>query len=135
MRHDGQYSQTGGGVRTRPAHAMPKARTETWQTAPAPQTPLQRSAFLDLCVDWLVRAPVDAPEDVRFVTRTTWPQEPPLTTALLAPMGLTRAELRMRTTRDCAFCDARAGARPVVANPFAQRCLALVCDACVQSGG
>lgn len=114
---------------------MPKARTETWQTAPAPQTPLQRSAFLDLCVDWLVR--VDAPEeeDARLAPRTTWTSSPLPVGEAAPPVGLTRAELRMRATRDCAFCDARAGARPVVANPFAQRCLALVCDACVQTEG
>lgn len=109
---------------------MPKPRTDTWLTAPPPQTPLQRSEFLDLCVNWLVREP-DAPDEAAKLTPlTTWPVPSAPSTPVDVPMGLTRAELRMRATRDCAFCGAREGAVPVVANPFAQRCLALVCHQC-----
>ena len=48
---------------------MPKASTSVaWQSAAAPQTPLQRGAFLDACVEWLV-APADAAVE-RLTPRT-----------------------------------------------------------------
>ena len=109
---------------------MPKL---TWQTAPRPETPLQRSAFLDLCVDWLVRgeAPRQHEGDPPFETRTTCTPPPPFVTPERA-LGITSADLRTRGERVCAFCEDRSrSARPVLANPFAQKPWALVCEACM----
>ena len=109
---------------------MPKARVETWQTCAAPQTPLQRSAFLDLCTHWLVREPAEEAADAgRLTPRTTW--EAGETAAVASGLGATRDELRAQCRRACALCGRADGRHaPVVANPFAQCPLALVCAAC-----
>jgi hypothetical protein len=113
---------------------MPKTRTETWQTCAKPQTPLQRGAFIDLCTRWLVAAESSdgsAADGVLGVC-TTYPVPDLRENARGAlVLGLTHTELRART-RACAMCD-RADAddvAAVVANPFAQCPLALVCAAC-----
>lgn len=116
--------------------SMPRSRCgETWQNCSAPQTGLQRNVFMDKCTDWFVRMPLkDAlpGEESRRVfepeRRTQFHQtmmrHPPATS-----IGLTHTELRMHTARPCAFCDAD-DAQPVMANPFAQRGLVLVCLKC-----
>lgn len=107
---------------------MPKTRTDTWQTCAAPQTPLQRSAFLDLCTHWLVREPPATDEVPWLDPRTTWTA----TCASRAPsIGLTQSDLRLEQSRACAFCETAAGIRPVVANPFTQRPLVMACAACL----
>lgn len=103
---------------------MPPAKT-TWQTVPTPQTPLQRGQFMDLCVSSLVDADDAAPPLSLFTVRTA-----STTTSAASRFEMTRAELRLLTTRACGFCDSTDGARPVLANPFAGKPLVLACDRC-----
>lgn len=105
---------------------MPKPRAETWETCPKPQTPMQRGNFIDLCTDWLVREPHEqtcASISPRTLAATRTDATLPRAVSYL------RSELHVHQDRPCAFCT-RLDARAVVSNPFAQRHLTLVCDAC-----
>lgn len=105
---------------------MPKAGTVSWQTAPAPQTPLQRGVFLDACVEWLVAAPcADASE--RLAPRTAAGLPPPAETRL-DEWGDTRSRLGARA---CGFCGSTAGVRAAVGNAFAGKPWVFVCESCV----
>lgn len=109
---------------------MPKGRTDTWQTCPTPQTPLQRSAFLDLCVHWLVREPATEALTPLLSPCTTWSSSAAPSGIAASSMGLTRSDLRIEQYRGCAFCETAEGLRPVIANPFTQRPLSMACEAC-----
>ena len=116
---------------------MPKASTrvtDTWQTCPVPQTPLQRGAFIDLCTQWLVREPSSAHSTSStppLVPRTSWiPPESSLTDPT-STIGLTREELRMAQRRVCGFCETQDGVRATVANPFTQRPFVMACTSCM----
>ena len=104
---------------------MPKPRSETWQTCATPATPLQRGAFLDLCTEWLVSDPEHAPAVLDPRTCV----EPPATHFDRQPFARTRAEVQLDYARACTLCGTP-GAHAVVANPFAQRYLVLVCATC-----
>ena len=118
---------------------MPRARVEEWSALPTPQTPLQRGAFLDACIRWLVEEPPEAPPD-DAEGGDGGAEAPP--TALLpgagagAPCGArgvacTLADLGDRTTWRCVACR-RGGddVHPMAANPYAQQHIVLVCRAC-----
>ena len=106
---------------------MPKPRAESWRTCPPPQTPLQRGAFLDLCTAWLLQEPAAAEAAPRLT--------PASACAFALPdvggeaIARTRAEMRAMGSRACAFCGGPEG-KAVVANPWAQRHLTLVCETC-----
>lgn len=106
---------------------MPKPKVETWQTCPFPQTPLQRGAFLDLCTEWMVQDG-SAAAPVRLSPRTSVSLPSP--SAPFPCIGFGAAELRLRRERKCGFCGEGDDAFPVLANPFTQQCMAMVCAAC-----
>lgn len=114
---------------------MPRPRTacsvaETWQTCTPPQTPLQQCVFLDMCTKWLVQEPSLGNKTAeRLETRTCW-SDPATHTADESLMVRTHSELRTQRLQTCAFCKATTGVRPIVANPFAQRCFILLCEGC-----
>ena len=104
---------------------MPKAGTVSWQTAPAPQTPLQRGAFLDACVEWLVVAP-SADESERLAPRTAAVVDG---TCASGGWGDTRSGMRLGA-RTCGFCGRGTGVRVSVGNPFAGKPWVAVCESC-----
>lgn len=111
---------------------MPRGRVDasSWNTSPSPQTPLQRSAFIDTCTLWLTQEP---PEDDDHVDTLLTPRSSShvVVGGSLPPRSVyTLSEIRIHTQRPCFFCARPSGAAPVVANPYAQRHLVLTCDAC-----
>lgn len=107
---------------------MPKPRNDTWQTCPNPQTPLQRGAFLDLCTDWLVRQPSDPTDDALEGNALSY--EGPSASAS-ASIGHTQVDLRVCDSRRCDICEAETDdLHTVLANPFAQLYLVVVCGKC-----
>jgi hypothetical protein len=112
---------------------MPSARTAresvTWQTAPPPQTPLQRSAFLDMCVQWLIREPDGPVEDDALVPRTTW-DGPTTPEAGSSHDGFGLRKSEVPEVRQCAMCGGDDALRTVTANPFAHRYCIVVCATC-----
>ena len=107
---------------------MPKAGTVSWQTAPVPQTPLQRGAFLDACVEWLVVAPsTDASE--RLAPRTAAVADGVVPCAS-GGWGDTRSGMRLGA-KTCGFCEGSEGVRVSVGNPFAGKPWVAVCELCV----
>ena len=127
----------------------------SWDEMSAPQTPIQRVAYIDACTRWFVEGAVDKLEC--FVERTTAPAyyrskktivnssssslsssiPPSFSSAPPPPPPApelhfhTLSELRALPRYACAFCDAEPTST-VLANPFAQRCVVLVCERCFQ---
>ena len=103
---------------------MPKATPVTWQTATAPQTPLQRGAFLDACVEWLVAAPLD--HEAHLAPRTA-ASDAAGPMALPPGWGDARGGTRLGA-RPCTFCGHSSGA--TLGNPFAGTPWIFVCRSC-----
>jgi hypothetical protein len=100
---------------------------------PVPQTPHQRSAYIDACTAWLVAVQMDAGrDDARLLTRT----RPAVTPT--ADVGVDGVVSRLNVDRHidrgwmCILCGAphREGGKVVLANPFAQQSVVHMCDAC-----
>ena len=105
---------------------MPKAAPIAWQTAAAPQTPLQRSAFMDACVEWLVTSqPTD---DVARLTPRTAAVDTSIPVAHTHAWGDTRSGAHMGV-RPCAFCGHSCRAS-TLGNPFAGAPWVFVCRSC-----
>lgn len=107
---------------------MPKPRSETWQTCAPPQTPMQRGNFIDLCTAWLVKEPADDATP-SFLSPRTLPPPTHHAPALEGRIAYTQSELHAHSRRPCFACKSN-DAHAMVANPFAQRHMVLVCDAC-----
>jgi hypothetical protein len=97
---------------------MPRAK-ESWRALSAPTTALQRGAFMDSCVAWLVHEPeVQAPSCFEATT---------LEGTVVTPTGaLTHLDVH-NSSHACKCGNQRAA---VLANPYAQRCLFLFCSRC-----
>ena len=104
-----------------------------------PQTPLQREAFVDACTRWLVREPDSgetraaafADRTRSFVDLEAAEAAAPGAGATATRTAYTHAELRAQhAIGRCAMCAGTKDLRPVVANPFAQRCVWIVCASC-----
>ena len=104
---------------------------------------MQSSDPLDTRTTWTPAESRDGPNP----PSTFAPTFPPATTdsvtfdPLAIPLSMTRSELRIRSpatpgladgvmARVCGFCGSGDDPRPVVANPYAQRYLVLVCAGC-----
>lgn len=113
-----------------------KPRVETWQTCPTPETPMQRSAFLDLCVQWLVQEPLEEDADVLETRTTLLDGVDPFAVAMPAdacPIAATKVEARLlQHVPRCSLCDGddAAGGVSIMANPCAQRSLVTLCGRC-----
>lgn len=147
------------------AYCMPKAKGGAigggvdcaWKTCAKPRTPLQRSAFIDLCTQWLVAQdsspvayappPSTAPETQQLgqqlgqlFPRTSYIASYKRTHATATeshhPMGCTPREFRLQgspSIRHCNICgkeDKNQHIQPVMANPFTPCLLVMVCTAC-----
>lgn len=119
---------------------MTKAAAVDWRTMPAPQTPLQRAAFLDACVQWLVREPHAPGDGDGGLGGSVYIGEPPpraaAEAAVASRVASTTSDLRACSPEQlaCLVCGVRGeGVRPVVSNPFAQRHISLLCRACAAS--
>ena len=101
---------------------------ETWKEGQAPQTPLQRTSFVDSCVKWLTKD--ITPQEAVFEVYTTYPNA---VQPNAFPMVQTHEEQR---SDRCAFCgDANHGLlQTLTVNPFTPRCLVTVCSKCLQGG-
>lgn len=110
---------------------MPRARPAdaSWRALPPPTTALQRGAFIDGCVSWLVRETAPAVDEEEWVRTHVEHSAAP---ARGDTFIYTRSELCARTVGVCALCRAPS-ARVVLANPFSQRCYILECTDCARS--
>lgn len=119
---------------------MPKARGNDWRGHPVPQTPLQRAAYLDVCVRWLVQEPSAesrAGDALETMTRLPlgWGGEEEEAEEEGRPIAHSDADLQLAVFRSsrCSFCSGPR-AEAVVANPFAHRAFVLACGPCRKKG-
>jgi hypothetical protein len=116
---------------------MPKSKNESWHDCVTPETPLQRGVFIDKCTEWLVKESANESEGAKVFPmehRTRRTEERATSVPPLTLIGLTRTEVRLQHLKPCAFCDEKDGSKALVANPFSQKDLILVCDNCLEKG-
>jgi hypothetical protein len=106
---------------------MPKS--SEWEKLPKPQTLQQRSAYLDACVQWLVRdEPVKTP--TVLVGSMSHIQVSTYSDNILH----NDEDLNLPVRRKCGLCD-REGSHVMLANPFSLRCQMFLCGVCASFGG
>ena len=113
------------------AHSAPP-----WTTSATPQTPLQKGAFLKMCTEWLVSPPqANGEGETEFTTTSSANVTARYPTAeVVSPqIAFTQSELNSQSVFKCFFCGSVKGVHPVIANPFAQQHIILLCDACRKS--
>ena len=117
---------------------MPKAtlRNDAWREGGVPKTALQRSAFIDRCVAWLVHEPSNrsSANHLLFALEDrTQCAASPLRDRPSTEIGLSHVDVRRYALEACAFCGGRGDdACVMVGNPFAQRSNVIVCASCVR---
>lgn len=109
----------------------PRARTDDWTSLEKPTTPLQRGAFLDACTAWLVAEPAWTDDAVEVLEHCTVPAMRPPRRHGGDVLAITHAEVFPLDDRACAFCGGNVDLRAIEANPFTQRCVVVVCVACL----
>ena len=107
-------------------------RRDDWRGL-VPQTPLQRSAYLNACTQWLVREPdasrgtatVLAHRTVSLAGTSGGVVEGDAGTSIFSLTELARIQRKV-----CLLCGSEADLRVVIANPFVIRSTVAVCQAC-----
>lgn len=112
----------------------PRARTYVaWRDVKPPQSSLQQGAFLDACTAWLIQEPSQSDDAILLPEHTTWTRAETLGPETTAErLSHTFAELRVLLHHKCSMCGDLNSVRPLVVNPFAQRCATLLCEGCRQ---
>jgi hypothetical protein len=105
---------------------MPAKPVGDWRTAEVPRTLLQKHAFLDQCVAWLLESD-DVPVTVPL-PKTRWNGDA-TDASTDAPLSCTPAERRQHAHGACAVC--KAPARGIIVNPYTLQCNVCICDACL----
>jgi len=109
---------------------MPKSKSDSWKDVAGPRTPLQKSAFMDNCVEWLIAPPGAESFDDEFEMPSITSENVRLHEHRIAYDSV---DLRTWPTTDCALCKKHENCTVVTGfNPFSQRHQSLLCDKCLQ---
>lgn len=117
-----------------------------WTTVNLPSTPAERNAYLAACTEWLVTCATDLdsndswtctslPPELRMDAdggEATGRHESPFFTTPQSGLFVSPSELCVLLGAPCILCQdwVDEHQEPVIANPFAQRRLVLVCERC-----
>ena len=108
---------------------MPNRRTtDTWRSAPVPETPLQKGAFIDLCTKWIVQEPEIEKEPPLATTNLSFPIS---YSKKLSSSSFTQSELMFAKNTICIVCQSDQEIRNILANPFTVRSIISVCNQCI----
>lgn len=95
-----------------------------WHAFPVPKTLQQKNAYLDACVQWIVRDAVNTHVESYLGSVSS------VVVDASAPSLLhDDNEFNVPVQRTCAHCP-RAGSHVLLANPFSIQCQLVLCDAC-----
>jgi hypothetical protein len=114
---------------------MPRqSRNEDWETMGTLSTPMKLTAYVDACVQYLVREPSEEDTDCeRFSVFTSNPHtKKDHAGGKVFKIACTPMELGHAAT-PCVFCT-NPSTLTVIVNPFAQAHVTRICNACASLG-